>query len=98
MMLYSVNDATDLSLVIAYMTSLFGANVDNTFSKHINGQQVANGTWFNYDPNPVELYSGAVPAYGTGGFLNIEGFGAAGWKTKAYTNSTTNWFICEFYV
>jgi hypothetical protein len=78
------------------MSLVFGATITGP-SLHINGQQAANGSWFNYNPNATPLYSGAIPTMGSGGYLNIQGFGATtGWATIAYNTNFNTWFVCEF--
>lgn len=91
--LYTISNQIDQSALIDFVTKVFGA-ISYGAKLHVNGQQAANGTWFN--PNGMPLYSGAIPTSGSGGFLNVEGFGTSGWATKSYGKTNGANTVCEF--
>lgn len=65
----------------------------------IDGVSSANGTWYNYNPDPTPLYSGAIPLSGTGTNLRVicglNFFGTI--ASSAFQNgSAENYNICEY--
>lgn len=96
MQLYAIRNAVEFIALKTFMETSYGATASSNTHTGLNGQQAANGTWFNFNPTSSLLYSGAIPTGGTGTFLNIQGNGAAGWGTIGRPASFASWFVCEF--
>lgn len=79
MNLYSVTNALDWTILKAFFPG--GA-------MRIDGLQATNGTWYVYNPNPVPLYSLAIP--GSGPCLAFAG------GTFGIECSVACTYICEF--
>lgn len=61
----------------------------------IDGTKSANGSWFNSYPDPIPIYSGAIPASGTGTNLVLN-FGTNPFGTSVANATAVVSVLCEY--